>query len=481
MADSKRIASEILYAVGGPDNVTSVYHCMTRLRFTLKDIDLVDVEMAKGVDGVIGAQVSGGQFQVVVGQNVPKVYDEVCALGGFARQVSLDEELEEPEEPEAPEERPTVKALFNNVLNYLSGTMAGLIPALTSAGLFQAIGAVIGPDALGLVGAESGLLVLLDMIYDAIFYFMPIYVGYNAAKQLETVPMLGAIMGAILVAPAFMDMATEGASFTVLGIPCAVNDYSSTVIPALLSVWAMSYVYRFFENRIPESMSAVFTPFLTLLVSIPVALCALAPIGSWLGDLLSTALIALGDVEGPAFIFASALMAALWSPLVISGMHVPLYVVTYASFATTGVDSFILVTNVLMLWGSYGCEIACWFKLRDAREKANALGYAVSNMAGGVGEPWVYGMMFRYRRLIGCSIASAAVAGAVGGALHVKVYVIGMPANVLNILSFVGGGTGNFFNACFAAATGFVCGLVITYLFGFTEDELENGPVSERA
>ena len=474
MADNKKIAADVLDAVGGKDNVTFVAHCMTRLRFNLKDIDAPDIKEVKKIDGVLGAQISGGQFQVIIGQNVPKVYDEVCKLGGLAKQAAIDENLDRPKEKLTP------KVIGNKILNYLSGSMVPLIPVLMCAGLFKTVAVVLGPTMVGVIGEQDHLYILMNMLYDAGFYFMPIYLGYNAAKNIGATPVLGAFMGGILLDPTFVQMATDGAAFSVYGIPCVPANYSQTVIPILLSVWAMSYIERFFKKFMPDALSTVFSPFFTMLVSVPLSLCLLAPIGSWCGNLFGGFFGAIATQGGIVAVIGGGLLAALWLPLVVSGMHIAVIMLAIANFMAVGTDSFILVATTISLWACYGAEVATWVKLRDKHEKSLAFGYIVSNMIGGVGEPFIYGVQFRYRRVFVTSMIGAFVAGVIALALGVTVYVAGGASNVLSFLVFVGGGTQNLVSAGIAAAAGFISSFLLTFFFGFTEDELENGPVSER-
>lgn len=474
MADNKQIAADVLEAVGGKDNVTFVAHCMTRLRFNLKDMDAPDITAVKKIKGVLGAQVSGGQFQVIVGQNVPKVYDELCAMGGFAKQAAVDENLDEKKLDLTP------AGIGNAILNYLSGSMVPMIPLLLSAGMFKTVAVVLGPTMLNVMTETSDFYVLMNMLYNACFYFLPIYLGYTAAKNIGATPVYGAFMGGVLMEPTFAAMATEGTSFSVYGIPCTPGSYAQTVIPILLTV-ALMYVFeKFLRKHMPDALTTIFTPVLTFALTVPFALCLLAPLGSWLGSGLAGFFDMLGSQGGIIAILGGGLLAAAWLPMVISGMHVAIIMIAVANFAAVGSDSFILVATTVSLWAAYGTEIASWIKLRDKDEKNQCAGFLLSQLVGGVGEPFIYGIMFRYRKTFLCSIAGSFVAGAVGIALGVVCYVAGASSNVLNVVAFMGGGTQNLVNMGIAAAAGFIVSFVLTLMFGFTEDELENGPLSER-
>lgn len=377
-------------------------------------------------------------------------------------------------------EKLTPQAIGNNILNYLSGSMVPLIPVLMCAGLFKTVGVILGPTMAGVVSETSDIYILMNMLYDAAFYFLPIYLGYNAAKNIGVTPVLGAFMGGILIDPAMIQMAQDGAAFSVYGIPCIPGNYTQSVIPILLSVWAMRYVERFFKKVIPDTLTTVFAPFLTMAAAVPASLCLLAPLGSWLGGCLAGLFTSLGTSGGIVAVIGGGILAALWLPMVISGMHIALIMIAIANFMATGSDSFILAATTVSIWAAYGCEVATWLRLRNEEEKSMALGYAISNMVGGVGEPFIYGMMFRYRRLFPCLMAGSFVAGAIAIALGVTVYVAGGASNVLNVLVFVGGSTSNLVNMGISASAGFVTSFILTFMFGFTKDELEYGPAQER-
>lgn len=475
MADNKKIAADVLGALGGKDNITFAAHCMTRLRFNLKDMELPDIDAIKKINGVIGAQISGGQFQVIIGQNVPKVYDELIKMSGLAKQESIDENLD----ANGAKTPLTPAAVGNAVLNYLSGSMVPMIPLLLASGMFKTIAVVLGPTMLNLIADTSDLYVLLNMLYNVTFYFIPIFLGFTAAKNIGATPMYGAFMGGVLIEPTFMQMATEGNAFSVYGIPCVPANYAQTVIPILLTVALMSVFEKFLRKHMPDSLTTVFTPLLTLALTVPFALCLLAPLGSWCGNGLAAIFEFLGAEGGIVAIIGGGVLAALWLPMVITGMHVAVIMIAIANFMSTGSDGFILVATTISLWAVYGVEIATWLKLRNKEEKSQCAGYLVAQLVGGVGEPFIYGMLFRYRKLFVACMTGSFVAGAVALALHVNAY-LAAAANVLNIMVFAGGGNENLIGAVIAAVAGFVVSFAVAWFFGFSEDELENGPVSER-
>lgn len=475
MANNKQIAADVLEAVGGKSNVSFVTHCMTRLRFTLKDRTVPDAAAVKKLNGVLGAQESGGQFQVIIGQNVPKVYDELCALGGFSKQASINENLD------GPAEKLTIASAGKLIMNYLAGSMTPMIPVLLAAGLFKTVGAVLGPTMLGVMAADSDLVRFMDMIYNAAFYFMPIYLGFNASRQIGLTPILGAFLGGMLIEPTFVSLAAEGTPLSVYGfLPCVPGAYAQTVLPILLTIPVAYAIERIMRKHLPDALQTVFSPFFTLGITLPVSLCLLAPMGSWLGNGLADLFEFLGTSGGIISIIGGGLLAAAWVPMVITGMHMALIGIAQVAFLQAGFDPFIFVAINISLWPVFATQIATFLRLKLKTEKSACAGYLVAQLIGGVGEPFIYGMDFRYPKLFLCSMAGSFVSGAIALALGVTAYVAGLPSNLLSMLTFVGGGTENLLFACIAAAAGFAVSFVATWLFGFTKDELENGPVSER-
>lgn len=464
-----RLAQAILDAVGGPDNVALAINCLTRLRLHLKDDGLVDDGAVRALPGVLGTKWSGGLYQIIVGQNVDKVCQYIVGAGA-ASAGYLDFDLDS-------EERDTSRGAIDvgqAILGYLSGSMVPLMPMLMAAGLFKAAGTLVGPNILGLVGADADLVALCNFLYEAAFYFMPIYLGMNAARQLGATPMLGAYLGGILIAPTFVELARAGTAFTVFGIPCATGVYTSTAIPILLSVWAMSHVERLMQRTIPEVLATVMVPFATMLVMTPLALCGLAPLGNLFGSWIGRALFALGDLGGILTMLAGGVVAALWLPLVATGMHMSIIGLGMGAFIETGVDRFVMVAIAISVWSTYGTELGTALRLHDAKERSYAWSCLFTNMVGGVAEPFIFGLLFKYPRLWVTRAIGAFVSGSLAMALGVGYYNM-HTGSVLNLMAFVGDEPRNLINACICAAVGFVVSTAATYVAGFTKEELEGG------
>lgn len=463
MADNRQIAENVLNAVGGKDNVVNVAHCMTRLRFNLKDQSLPDDDQVKKIDGVLGVARSGGQYQIIIGQNVSKVYGEVRRIGGFA----TNEDSKEEGEKESPKLTP--KAIGSSILNYMAGSITPMIPMMMAAGMFKTMMALLGPDFLKVISAESHMYILLDFLYDAGFYFLPILVGFYAAKKSGINQVMGAYMGCILIAPDLLALVSSGETFTIFGIACPLNDYSQSLLPVILSVWVMGYVNKFFDRHIPDILSTVFTPFLTMLVMVPVSLCFLAPAGAFFGNYVSKGLIAFGGVGG---FVAVGLVAALWQLLVITGMHHVLILLMMNNLFTVGYMDGVCVSGMFATWATFGVALGAFLRLKNKKEKSMSLGFFVSGILGGVTEPTMYGLCFSHRRTFATLMAGAFVGGVYAGITHVAMYLLGS-TNLLSVMGFIAGGTSNMINGCIACALSMAVAAILTYLGGFSREELQ--------
>ena len=462
MATNREIAENVLNAVGGLENVTAATHCMTRLRLNLKDNSIPNDDEVKALDGVLGVARSGGQYQVIIGQNVPKVYAEVCNIGGFTAAAAVDENLDD-----KPKEKLTLKSAGSNIMNYLAGSLTPLIPILIGAAMFKTVLSILGPDLLNVITAESDVYRLFNFVYNAGFFYLPIYIGYTAAKKIGASPVLGLFMGGILLAPDFMTMAAEGTPFTVFGIPAMVNNYSQSVLPIILSVWVMSYVEKFFKKYIPDALSTIFVPFLTILVMLPIALCLLAPAGAFIGQYVSTALVKFGDVGG---FVAVAVIAALWEFLVMSGMHIVMVVTVMNVYMTTGQETVIWPAALCATAATFGIALGAFLRQKNKKEKSLSLGYFISGFVGGVTEPTLYGLAMKYKKPFITLALGAAIGGLYAGITHTAMYALGA-TNFVMVLCYAGGSTANLINGTISCVIALLAACVLTYFFGFDKDD----------
>lgn len=472
MADNQKIAEEVLAAVGGADNIASATHCMTRLRLNLKDQSIPQDDQVKAIKGVLGAQWSGGQYQVIIGQNVPKVYEAALKLGVSGEGV-IDEDL-----GDGPREPLTPQVIGHNILNYLSKSMVALIPIMLSAAMFRTVAVIAGPDMLNIWATDSEVYNLFyNWLYNAGFYFIPITLGWSAARQLGASPQLGMMLGGVLLAPELVSLVsaaaeTGAATTSVFGMPALLNNYANSVLPILLCMPVLWQLERLFKRIVPDMLSTVFVPFLTMLIMVPVALVALAPLGSVLGNALGAFMFGLGNTGGIVTILAIVIIAGLWEFLVMTGMHQVLLTLGITQLLTVGSDSAVMVAGGIAQFATWGMAFGAFLRIRERDEKGALLGYSLSGIVGGVTEPALYGCGFKYPRTMAGMVIGGALGGLIAGIFHVTVYVLGA-TNILGLIGYFAGGSTNIMWAIIANAVAFVSAAVITYFFGFTDEELE--------
>ena len=459
----KQMEKDILDAIGGSANVTSVTHCMTRLRFILKDNSLPRDDQVSKIDGVIGVNRSAGQYQVIIGQTVDKVYDAVCALGGFTKAKPINEDIDT---------QPIAKTTFSwrrlgaTVMNKLAGSLTPMIPMLVAASMFKMFAAVLGPSMLHILTGSSDMYRLLTFVGDAGFYFFPIVIGYTAARQFNTSPIVAMFLGAIMVHPELIKIVTAGKPFLVFGIPMHLVNYSSTVIPIILSVWLMSYVEHTLKKYVPAALSTIFVPTLTIIIMLPLTLCVVGPAGGFLGTYICNGILAFGKLGGLPTILAIGVIGALWELLVMTGMHLVMITTMMMLIAQAGQDNFVTLGAAAASISVAGMCVGAALRLKDPKQKALAWSYLLASIVGGVTEPALYGIAVRYKRtFLGMMIGG--FAGAIYAALtHVAAYVVVPVANFLCLTAYVHSDVGNLINGIISGVIAFVVAAIATYIIG---------------
>ncbi|WEV71051.1 PTS transporter subunit EIIC [Lactobacillus sp. ESL0785] len=462
--DYQEMAKQIDQAVGGSGNVASVTHCMTRLRFNLKDMNVPKDDEVKKIGGVLGVARSGGQYQIVIGQTVNEVYDAVVAEGNLTSAAPVNENLDEAAVNNT--EKRTWKSVGNTILNKIAGSLTPLIPMLIAASMFKMLVAVLGPTMLNVISVHSDLYQLFTFVGDAGFYFFPIAIGYTAAKQFNTSPILGIFLGAIMLDPGLVKIVAAGKPFTVYGLPMHLTNYASTVVPILLSVWIMSYIERFFNKHITASLRTIFAPTLTIVIMLPLSLCILGPLGGFLGEYVSKGIISFGELGGIAAIIGVGLIGAFWELLVMTGMHLVLISAMITIVAQTGHDNFILLGSIAASMAVAGMSLGASLRLKDKKEKSLAFSYFIANLIGGVTEPALYGLAIKYRRpFIGMMLGGFA-GGIYAAITHVSAYVVVPVANFMCLSGYVGGSTTNLINGVISGVIALLVAAIATYLIG---------------
>lgn len=459
MATSERyaeLADTIVDLLGGKDNISFFGHCMTRLRFNVKDTGVVKVDEIEKLPGVMGCKWAGDQLQVIVGQAVSDAYALIAERNGLEKQEAVAEDG-----ADAPDASGTGKKKFsiNTVFDVISGSITPLIPVLIGTGFIKII--VLLCEQLGVLSAGMPTHTVLSFVGDAGFYFLPVYVGGMAAKKLGANQGLGMLMGAILIHPNIIAAVNEGTALDIVGLPIYAASYGSTVLPAILAVAVMAPVERFFARISPDAIRAITEPLLTLLVMVPLTLCLLAPLGSFLGTYLSAAIMWLYDTTG---FFGLAVWACICPWVVMTGMHSALtpYVVNAMA---TGAEYIVLPGMIISNIDQGAACAAVALKSKDKNVRSTALSCAITAMVGGVTEPGMFGVNLRFKTPMYGAMIGSFCGGIVAGLGGVAAHAMSAAPGLLGGLPvFLGGDIMNLVWMVAGAAVGIVVTFVATFI-----------------
>lgn len=423
--DYKKIANDVLKFVGGEDNIVSVAHCATRLRFVLKNEGLASKEKLESINEVKGAFSSSGQYQVILGQGiVNKVYERIVG-GGHIKASTTTETKEEAMQNLNPLQR---------VARMLSNIFVPIIPAIVASGLLMGL---LGMGSrFGWFNAESDIFALLDMFSNAAFVFLPIIVAFSAAKEFKTNPYLAAALGGILIHPALQNAWTLGggiSGFFNLGpLTVAKVGYQGTVLPILIAVWVMSHIEKNIRKVVPNVLDIILTPFFTILITGFVSLFIIGPLGRGLGNGISSM---LGAVLGGAGAIAGLLFGGIYSSIVITGVHHSFHAFEAEMIKNLG-GNYLLPIWAMANVAQGGAAFAVFFKTKNEKIKSIALPSAVSCLLG-ITEAAIFGVNLR----LGKPFIAAAIGGALGGAYVVltKVFMTGVGVTGIPGIAIVSG------------------------------------------
>ena len=434
--------------MGGKENITFFTHCVTRLRFNVRDKALVRDSEILNIKGVLGCQWAGEQYQIIIGQSVGDAYDLIAKETGLSRQEAVEEDLGDS----------GAKFSIAAVFDAIAGCVSPCIPVLIGGGMIKVLLLIL--VQLGVLTAESGTYVTFNFVSDAPFYFLPVMIGNSAAKKFGANPAIGMTLGAVLLHPTFVAMVGEGTGGTVFGLPIAATSYSSNVFAMILTMWVGAYVERFFAKRSPEVLRSVIEPLATIVIMTPLMLCLLAPAGALIGEVLTSGLVWLYDTLG--FVGLGILTAVV--PLfVMTGMHMAFPAVATSNFATLGYDPLICVASIISNFSQGAACLAVALKNRDEDTRATSLSAAVGAIVAGVSEPALFGVTLKFRTpLYGVMIGNF-VGAAVAGIFQCVCYAFPGSFALFGLFTFLGErGIQNVIYMVIACIVGMIAAFVAT-------------------
>ncbi len=444
MSNFDTLAKEIVGSIGGVDNIEAVTNCMTRLRFSLKDLKKVDEETLKNIKGVQGVVNKNGQFQVVIGTNVSDVCAAIKKLGNFSEDVKASAEK---------------TGVVNTVLGAITAIFQPIIPAICGAGMIKAVLALA--NAFNWLDTTGSTYTLLAMVADSAFYFLPVFLAISSARRFKSNQFVAAVLGAMLIHPTFTGLVSAGEAITFFGLPVKLVSYGSSVVPAILIVWMASYIEKLANKISPKSVKVFLVPLLTLLVSAPLAFAIVGPLGSIVGDVLY---VVFDFLNNQARWVIPVLMGGLCPLFVMTGMHYSFMPVQLAQYATLGYGTLLgpgmLVSNL----SQAGACFAIGLKSKDKELKSTAFSSATTALFG-ITEPALYGVTLPLKRPLYCVMASGAIVGLFAGLTNMRTYS-SATAGLTALPVYICDDFSNVRNAAIAMVASIVLSFVLTFFFG---------------
>lgn len=453
--NNQETAKKIVEAVGGTDNINSVFHCITRLRFDLKDNQKVDQTTLKSLDKVMGTNVSGEQFQVIIGNDVPKVFDSLVE-----QYPTLQNNENKIKKDETTGKSTKKKNVISSIFDVISGVFAPILPAIAGAGLLKGLIALL--VSLGWMSAGTDTYRIISAIGDGVFYFLPILLAVSAARKFGANPYVAVAVGASLLYPDMGALLSSGNGVHFIGIPVTAVSYASSVIPILLSIWLMSYVEKYVDRYMPSSLKLLFVPLITLLVVVPVTLILIGPLGTFIGDGLSGLinwLIAKGGI------FAGILIGGTMSLLVMTGMHYALVPVIISNLAKFGVDKFLPITYIANM-GQAGATFGVFLRAKDKKLKSLALSTGLTALMG-VTEPAIYGVNITYKKPFLAGLIGSAAGGAISLGFGANAYVLAGNGGIPGLPALIGP---TFVYSLLSMVVAFIVAIIVSYILGIKEN-----------
>lgn len=456
----ENLSKQIIKAVGGKNNIISVVHCATRLRFTLKDESKANDEEVKAIKEVLSLVKKGGQYQLVIGNNVDLVYNDLVKIANI--------------NPKPDKKEKDDRSVFDKIIGSITGSIAPVIPLLAGCGIGKVLLLVL--TMLGVLAKESQTYMILNFIFDTGFYFMPGFVGFSAAKIFGSNQYLGAFLGLVTVHPDWVSLVSAEKPVEFLGIGVSLVKYSSTLVPAILSVWIMSYIERFAKKIVPEMIKVFAEPLLIVILSVPLTFIVIGPVGNFISNLVA---------DGSMFIYnhggfiAIPILAMVYPWLVSIGIHKALSPVSISLVAERGFDPIIRVVALCSNMAQAAASLAVSFKTKNKALKSLAFSSSMTAFLGGITEPAMYGVNLKLKKPMYASMIGGAVAGLFAGIVKLKAFIYVTPG-LLSLAMWISEDENFLFLAIVTLIISSIVTFIATWILGFddpidgSEDKVES-------
>jgi len=452
--DYDQVADKMLKAMGGKDNIKQVFHCMTRLRFYVKSKNKMDEKAIKALAEVSGTNWYNDQFQVIVGNEVDAVYKALLQKGV-------------PSEDSAGNTEKKSSGVFSTIVDSITGCMTPMIPALTAGGMIKVVLTLL--TTFHLVSATSSTYQVISFVGDVVFYFMPFLIAANAAKIFQVNQSLALFVAGLFLHPNFTAMIAAEAPITLFALPVTKFTYAYSVIPVILMVWIMHYIEEAVDKVTPRMTKLILNPTLVMLISAPIALIVVGPLGGIIGNGLAVVIDFLSSKLGFVIV---GILGATFPFIVMTGMHHALTPIGLNAIATGGCDTIIFVPQVCSNLAQGGAALAVAVKSKDENMKQLASTSGISAIMG-ITEPALYGVTLKLKRPVVAASIAAGIGGIVGGILHVSLYIA--QNSIMAIPAFIGeAGIKNLACGIIMMIVSFVASFVLTFIIGFEDEAPRN-------
>ncbi|MDA3972764.1 beta-glucoside-specific PTS transporter subunit IIABC [Enterococcus thailandicus] len=464
----EQLSKEILDSIGGTENISSMTHCQTRLRLVLKNNEIVDNDEVKKINGVVNVIESGGQFQVVIGTHVEEVYEEIDKLSDLSD-----------EDESALNEGDKQQSFIGKFIDFISSTIAPVVPAIAGAGMIKAFLALL--LLFNLISRESQTYFIVNFMADAVFYFLPFFLASTAAQKLKASPFLAMFLAGILLHPNLSQLVSQGDPVAIFGVPMRLVNYSSSVIPILMIVFLQSYVERFLKKIIPDAIKIIFVPMLTVLFVGTIGLTILGPIGGYVGDYIAMGFEFLASYGNWAVVF---MVATFWPLMVMFGIHYSLGPISTMQLATTGLENIVGPGAIISNISQGVAAFVVGFRTRKTSEKSVAISTGVTALMG-ITEPALYGINLPKRYPLISAMIGSACGGLYAGFTNVYRYATGA-SGIPAIPLYIGEDIWHLYNILIALVITIVVTAALTWVLSFkfenkdeTADEVEKEILEE--
>ena len=449
--DYQQLARDIVALVGGPDNVNSLTHCVTRLRFKLKDESIAKTAEIEALKGVIQVMKASGQYQVVIGTDVTQVYDAVLGQNLLASGKSEEEQENGTEEK---------KTFLSVAIDTISGIFLPFIGAFMATGLLKGILVIL--TTVGALSAESTTYTLLFSLADGMLTFLPVFLAHTAGKKFGANPYVSMAIAAALVHPNITALFGGGAPVSFVGIPVTLINYQRPVIPIVVALFLQAKLEKLVQPRIHQAVRGIIAPIISLVIIGMLTYMVIGPVSNFLAVTLSNGISALLGIAPP---IAGAVLGALYPLMLIFGFHWGIIPLAMNNFATMGGDPLFAITMTTN-FAVAGCTLGVLLKTRNQDVRELSLSAFVSALMGGVTEPAIYGVLLKYKKPFAIVCILSGIGGiilAMSGAL-LTAMLTGSLMTLPALVAMMGA------PVAIAAAIGIIGGAVCTFLFGYNDN-----------